>query len=167
MGETEIVDELRVIISEDGRTTAYFTFSSQMRPTLHEFRIYGPRNGLALDQDQETLIKLRGQRYKSFGEKFIPPVALASQFLGNLKTNVGTFLRRDFHVSSGMKHLIESFYQSIARNEPPPIPYREILATARIMDSIFDQVAAKPRATGYAARACDERMPVKMGLRSH
>ena len=43
MGEAEIVDELRVIIAEDERTTAYFTFSSQMRPSLHQFRLYGPQ----------------------------------------------------------------------------------------------------------------------------
>lgn len=42
-GETEIIDELRVIISEDSGATAYFTFSSQMRPSLHMFRIYGKR----------------------------------------------------------------------------------------------------------------------------
>ncbi|HXF52635.1 MAG TPA: Gfo/Idh/MocA family oxidoreductase [Hyphomicrobiaceae bacterium] len=141
MGETDIIDELRVIISEEQRTTAYFTFSSQMRPTLHEFRIYGPRNGLVLDQDQETLIRVRGDRYKSFAEKFIPPMGLARQHLGNLKTNVGLFLRRDFHMKAGMKCLIESFYRSIEGGGPPPIPYREILATARIMDSIFDQLA--------------------------
>jgi len=51
MGETSITDELRVIISEEERTTAYFTFSSQMRPSLHQFRIYGPKTGLVLDQD--------------------------------------------------------------------------------------------------------------------
>ena len=60
MGETEILDELRVIISDEDRATAYFTFSSQMRPMLHTFRIYGPKNGLVLDQDHETLITLRG-----------------------------------------------------------------------------------------------------------
>lgn len=62
MGEQEIVDELRVLISEEERTTAYFTFSSQMRPALHQFRIYGPKNGLLLDQDNETLVRLRGAR---------------------------------------------------------------------------------------------------------
>ena len=66
MGETEIVDELRVIISEEDRTTAFFTFSSQMRPLLHQFRVYGSKNGLILDHDQETLIRLRGTRYKSY-----------------------------------------------------------------------------------------------------
>ena len=60
MGESEIIDELRVIICDQERVTAYFTFSSQMRPPLHEFRIYGAANGLILDPDQETLIKLRG-----------------------------------------------------------------------------------------------------------
>lgn len=165
MGETEIVDELRVIISEDGGPTAYFTFSSQMRPTLHEFRIYGPRNGLVLDQDQETLLRIRGDRYKSYGEKFVPPVKLAGQYLGNLKTNVGSFLRRDFHMKAGMKCLIETFYRSIARNEPPPIPYRELLATARIMDSIFEQVGPERSAERSQVQASDTRAPVHVDLR--
>ena len=140
MGETEIIDELRVIISADDRVTAYFTFSSQMRPSLHCFRIYGSKNGLELDQDQETLITLSGHRYKSYAEKFLPPLELARQYLGNLKTNLGSFLAHDFHMKSGMKYLIESFYRSIQEGEPLPIPYREIILTARIMDEIFLQL---------------------------
>jgi predicted dehydrogenase len=140
MGETEIIDELRVIISEEVGTTAYFTFSSQMRPALHQFRIYGAENGLVVDQDQETLIKLRGDRFKSYLEKFLPPVMFAEQYLDNLRRNVGAFLRSDFHVKSGMKYLIESFYRSIVEGTPVPIPYREILLTARIMDAIFSQL---------------------------
>jgi predicted dehydrogenase len=143
MGEREIVDELRVIICEEERTTAYFTFSSQMRPSLHQFRIYGAENGLLLDYDQETLIKLRGTRFKSYLEKFVPPVIMAQQHLGNLITNVGTFLAGDFHMKAGMKYLIESFYRSIVEGTPVPIPYREILLTARIMDNIFVQLDVK------------------------
>src|SRR5262249_25205634 len=41
IGESDIIDELRVIVAEQGRTTAYFTFSSQMRPALHELRVFG------------------------------------------------------------------------------------------------------------------------------
>jgi predicted dehydrogenase len=143
MGETEIVDELRVMIDDEERTTAYFTFSSQIRPTIHQFRLYGPKNSLVLDQDQETLIKVRGSRFKSYGEKFIPPVTLAAQHVENLVSNVRTFLHRDFHMKSGMKYLIESFYHSIVDAAPVPIPYREILLTARIMDAIFDQIGAE------------------------
>ena len=140
LGETEIVDELRVTIADPQGATAYFTFSSQMRPSLHQFRIYGPKNGLLLDQDHETLIKVKGGRFTSYGEKFIPPVLLAHQHLGNLRTNLRTFLRRDFHMKSGMKYLIESFYQSITEGTAAPIPPREILLTSRIMDAIFEQL---------------------------
>ena len=140
LGETEIIDEVRVIISEECGATAYFTFSSQMRPSLHEFRMYGKRNGVVLDQDKETLILLRGRRYPSYAEKFIPPITIAGQYLGNLKTNAVCFLKNDFHMKSGMKYLIESFYRSIETGTPEPIPYREILLTARIMDAIFKQL---------------------------
>lgn len=140
MGETDIIDELRVIISDEDRATAYFTFSSQMRPMLHAFRVYGSKNGLVLDQDQETLIKLRGARYKSYAEKFIPPAVMAGQNLQNLAANLKTFLRNDFQMKSGMKYLIESFYRSIVEGTAEPIPYREIILTARIMETIFDSL---------------------------
>ena len=153
MGETEIVDELRVIISEKARTTAYFTFSSQMRPSLHQLRLYGTNNGLVLDHDQETLIRLRGMRYKSYAEKFVPPVVFAKQYLGNLKTNLKTFLANDFQMKSGMKYLIESFYRSISEDTPLPIPYREILLTAQIMDTIFEQLNEGHRSESLALRA--------------
>src|SRR5207245_1350544 len=91
LNEHEIVDELRVVITDEERTTAYFTFSAQMRPSIHQFRVYGPKNSLVLDQDQETLLKIRGERYKSYLEKFIPPVIFAEQQLGNLIGNVRAF----------------------------------------------------------------------------
>lgn len=143
MGETHIVDELRVIIFEDERTTAYFTFSSQMRPGLRQFRIYGTTNGLVSDHDQQTLIKLSGTRYKSYAEHFIPPVMTARQYLGNVGTNLRTFLARDFHMDTGRKYLIECFYRSILDDTAEPIPHREILLTAKIMDAIFAQVAGQ------------------------
>ena len=46
----------------------------------------------------------------------------------------------DFHPKAGMHHLIESFYRSIADGTPVPIPYREIVLTATIMDRIFKQL---------------------------
>lgn len=140
LGETEIIDEVRVIVSEDNGMTAYFTFSSQMRPSLHQFRIYGSKNGLILDQDQETLIRLRGNRFKSYIEKFAPPLIFAKQYYGNVATNLRKFLAKDFQMKSGMRYLIEAFYGSIIDERPLPIPYREILLTARIMDKIFTQL---------------------------
>jgi predicted dehydrogenase len=143
LGESEIVDELRVIIAEKQRTTAFFTFSSQIRPSLHQFRLYGEKNGLILDQDQETLIKLRGTKFKSYAETFLPPVIMADQYLRNLFMNLRTFAARDFHMKSGMKYLIEAFYRAIVDGAPDPIPHHEILRTARIMDAIFIQLEPK------------------------
>lgn len=154
MGENEIVDELRVVISDEERRTAYFTFSSQMRPSLHQFHIYGPKNGIFLDDDRDILIKLQGGKFRSYAEKFVPPILLAQQHLGNLFTNARLFLSRDFHMNSGMKHLIESFYRSIRQDTEVPIPYAEILRTARIMDAIFSQIQAdwSPEPFAFPAR---------------
>ena len=140
LGETEIIDELRVIMRGKNGVTAHFVFSSQMRPDLHQFRIYGTKNGLILDQDDETLIKLRGKRYQSYVAKFLPPVTTAKQYLENMGTNLRMFVTNDFHMKSGMKYLIESFCHSVLEGGPVPIPYREILLTAKIMDSIFHQL---------------------------
>lgn len=139
IGENDIVDELRVIIVAQNQT-AYFTFSSQMRPSQREFRIFGPKNGLLLDEDQQTVIKLSGSRYKSYAENFIPPLNLAKQYVGNWIHNLRLFLRNDFHFDSSKKYLFEKFYRSIADGTPPPIAYREILLTTRIMETIFQQL---------------------------
>lgn len=140
MGESEIIDELRVIINDGDHTTAYFTFSSQMRPALHQLRLYGTGNGLILDHDQETLIQLRGAKFKSYVEKCVPSIVLARQYISNLQGNVLKFLNRDFHMSAGMHCLIQAFYQAIEKGTEVPISYREILLTARIMDDIFGQL---------------------------
>jgi predicted dehydrogenase len=139
IGEIEIIDELRVIIY-DGATTAYFTFSSQMRPSLHMLRLYGPKNGLILDEQQQTVIKLRGKPHKSYLEQFLPPWNYAGQYVGNSLGNMKKFGKGDFHMESGKKFLIEAFYRSITEGAPLPISYKEILQTSRIMDEIFSQL---------------------------
>jgi predicted dehydrogenase len=140
MNENDIIDEVRVIISDGECTTAYFTFSTQMRPVLHQFRTYGFQNALIVDHDQQTCIKVSGEKYKSYLEKFISPALFAKEYASNCVRNINLFLRRDFHMKAGMKYLIESFYQSILDDTPLPISHREILLTCRIMDDIFTQL---------------------------
>jgi predicted dehydrogenase len=163
-GEREIVDELRVIIAGKNGQTAYFTFSSQMRPSLHQFRLHGPVNGLVIDDDEHSVIKLHGLRYKSYAEKFIPPLNFAGQQAGNFVRNMKLFLKRDFHLKAGMKHLIQAFYESITEGKPLPISYREIVLTCRIMDSIFEQINAKaesePVILGERLSPCPAAQPI-------
>ena len=145
IGETKIVDELRVII-HDGATTAYFTFSSQMKPALHLLRLYGAKNGLIMDEEQQTLIELRGSRYKSYLEQFVPPWNYAKQYAANGLGNLRKFARAEFQADYGMRFLIRAFYDSIREGTPAPIPYPEILRTARIMDEIFHQLSPAGKA---------------------
>ncbi len=140
--EKDILDELRIIISDGQRTTAYFTFSSQISPALHQFRVYGPKNSLIADHEHQTLIRVQKQRYKSYLNQFISPFAYGKQHFANGYRNIRRFLRNDFHSESGIHFLIKSFYQSLKENTPLPIPYRDILLTSRIMDDVFLQIGS-------------------------
>ncbi len=146
LGERELIDELRVILRQD-KTTAYFTFSSQMRPTLHHLRVYGPKNGIMVDEEQQTVIRLWGTRRKSYLEKFVPSWDFSRQYAGNLWRNAKLFGKSDFHMGHGMRALIRAFYDAVEKDAPPPIPYREILLTARVMDTIFAQLRAPQEVT--------------------
>jgi len=140
INEADIIDELRVIIYDNDYTTAYFTFSSQISPSLHQFRIYGPKNSLIVDDDHQTLIKVAKSNYKSYLKQFIPPLIDAKQYIANSGNNIKKFIKKDSNFESGRKFLIESFYRAVLDNTPLPISYKEILLTSRIMDSIFEQI---------------------------
>ena len=137
INEHEIVDEIRVIISSRNGPTAYFTCSTQMRPSLRHFRIFGPSNGIEIDEDNQSVLKIRGRHHKSFLNQFIPPFDKSYQNFKDVIYNGLKFIRSDFHPDAGMRHLIEAFYRSIRKNSPVPIAYDEIILTTRIMDSIF------------------------------
>lgn len=145
IGQTDIVDELRLIISDENATTAHFTFSSQICPTQHQFRVYGPKRSLVVDDDHQVVLRLDNKEYKSYMRFFVPPLIFAGQYVGNLARNMGRFARSDFHLpnEAGLLTLITSFYESVANNAPLPIPYREILLTSQIMDATFEQINKK------------------------
>lgn len=140
--ETDIIDELRVIIYDHDNTSAYFTFSSQVFPRQQFFRISGPKNTLIVDDMHQTLIKVCPTNYKSYLNHFIPPRLYAKQYKANSAHNIKSFFKRDFYFEEGRRVLIESFYRSVQEDTPLPLAYREILTTARIMDSIFAQIYA-------------------------
>jgi predicted dehydrogenase len=142
IGQNDIIDEVRVIIRDEDSTTAYFTFSSQIRPVPHQFRLYGSKNSLIVDDEHQTLIKVYNKEYKSYLRYFVPPFGYAKQYIGNFGKNFKKFIMKDFHMpnDAALKTLIESFYNSIVSNAPLPLSYKEILLTSKIMDDIFAQV---------------------------
>jgi predicted dehydrogenase len=144
IGETGIIDELRVIIVDRRRTTAYFTFSSQMRPSLHQFRVYGPKRSLLADHDHQTLSAVP-RNHKSYLNQFLPPLLEGKRSIANGMRNMRRFLKNDLHTEWGIHRLIEGFYRSLSEGAPLPISYRDILMTSRIMDEIFRQLGCQKR----------------------
>ena len=139
-GESDLMDELRVLLRDKHDTTALFCFSTQFKPALNRLRIYGPRNSLMVDILTGTLVRNSGASYKSYLTYFIPPLNNTREYFRNLRLNVANFIRQRLYQDFGMKELIERFYNSIRLGAPLPIPYREIILTARIMDEIFAQI---------------------------
>ena len=92
---------------------------------------------------------VRSRSYKSYLTYFIPPLKVAREHFRNGLRNVANFMRRRLYQDFGMKELIERFYDSIRLGKPVPIPYREIILTAKIMDEIFAQI--------YPSRTTDDR----------
>jgi predicted dehydrogenase len=167
IGETEITDELRVIISDNRNATAYFTFTTQIAPPVQELRLFGPRGGIVVDNLHRTVTQLQPSNsdFKSYLNFVVPPSLMSRQFARNAWANLTAFLKAEFHMEAGMKNLIESFYRSIQQGGPPPIPYREILFTATIMDEIFRQLDQSKRPVS-ADRGASSNVMVFSGGRS-
>lgn len=136
----EVLDELRVLIRDRSGTTAFFCFSTQIKPGLSQFRICGPQNSILVDQTSGSLIQNKKRNNKSYLTYFLPPLLNAREHLRNAAHNIIHFAGRKLYQDSGMTELIRRFYQSIRLKTPPPIPYREIILTARIMDEVFAQI---------------------------
>ena len=139
VGAEEVMDELRVMIRDKSGTTAFFCFSTQIRG-LNQLRVHGPSHSVTADIITGSLIRQKTRSYKSYLTYFIPPVKNGFEHLRNARLNIVNFLRRRLYQDFGMKELIERFYNSVRKGSPVPIPYREIILTARIMDEIFAQI---------------------------
>ena len=139
LGAGEILDELRVLIRDKCGITAFFCFSTQIKG-LNQLRLYGPADSMVADIITGSLIRSGNKPYKSYLTYFIPPLKSARENFRNARRNITNFMRRRLYQDFGMKELINRFYNSIRVGDPLPIPYREILLTARIMDEIFAQI---------------------------
>jgi predicted dehydrogenase len=145
-----LLDELRVLIRDKTGTTAFFCFSTQIKG-LNQLHLYGPAGSLSADIITGSLVEKGNRSYKSYLTYFVPPLQSAREHLRNVRINVTNFVRQRLYQDFGMKELIECFYNSIRSGSPPPIPYREIILTARIMDEIFAQIYPERGATAQAA----------------
>jgi len=166
LGETDIIDELRVVVSTETNLTAYFTFTTQVAPPVEELRLFGPKGSIVVDNLHRTVVYLdrSNAHFKSYLNFMVPPGKLARQYAQNMWSNVAAFLKADFHMDAGMKYLTEAFYRSIQFGAPLPISYREISLTAAIMDEIFRQLTSEKTAS-MESRANRSPMALSGNLR--
>jgi predicted dehydrogenase len=154
LGAREVLDELRVMIRDKSGTTASFCFSTQIKG-LNQLRVYGPSGSVTADIITGSLVRNKSRSYKSYLTYFVPPLKNAREYFKNARINMANFLTRQLYQDFGMKELIERFYNSIQKRNPLPIPYREIILTARIMDEIFAQIYPN-RPQSQETERCDE-----------
>jgi predicted dehydrogenase len=137
MGGQEVFDELRVLVRDRKGTTATFCFSTQIKPGINQLRLCGPVNSVTVDFNSGSVIAQRGRSFKSYLTFLAPPLLAAREHLASGWRNLVGIVRQDIYQDSGMTELIDRFHAAVRADGPPPIPYREVLLTARIMDEVF------------------------------
>ncbi len=72
LGGQEVMDELRVLLRDRTGTTAFFCFTTQLRPGLNELRICGLANSLVVDHASGSLVRHENRSCKSYLTYFRP-----------------------------------------------------------------------------------------------
>ena len=143
LGQEDLLDEVRVLIRDKCETTAFFCFTTQVRPGVNQLRIYGNANSILVDHGSGTIIRYKTRAAKSYLTYFLPPLHNGAEYFRNACSNMASFVRRKLYQDAGMKELIARFYESVQTGGKPPIPYREIVLTARMMDEVFARIYTK------------------------
>ena len=107
---------------------------------MNQLRLFGRKNSLMVDHGCGSLIRYVNHADKSYLTYVLPPLRMALEQGRCAYKNVKSFACRELYQDAGMKELIERFYRCIQTNAPLPIPFREILLTVKIMDTIFSQI---------------------------
>jgi predicted dehydrogenase len=144
-GDSGVVDELRVLMRDSAGVTAEFCFSTQIKPGQNTLRVYGSSGSAVVDVANGSLVHLVPASDKSYLTFVLPHLRLAGQYRRRAWRNLREILRWRYYQDSGMTELIRCFHRACRDGSPPPIPYREILLVARLMDAIFAQL---PRSGG-------------------
>lgn len=140
----DLADEARVVIRGE-RATAYVTFSSHARPVGHFLRVYGTKNTAHLDYNNRTCTLETVPTLPSAIGRLTPAFESAAAFAAQGMKNLGLFSKSQFHFFAGLGTLIERYYRAILDDTPPPIPHRDIVRVAWMLDRIFAEVDASMR----------------------
>ncbi|MCA9108378.1 MAG: Gfo/Idh/MocA family oxidoreductase [Planctomycetaceae bacterium] len=142
---TEMVAHLR------GKTVTGSLFFSTRIQHQRISRVYGPRGGLEVDHDGQTIRFIRQSTLPGAFGKIEIPWRHWREGARNLRQNLWRFLKSDIHYFAGMRTLFELYYRSILDGTPPPIAYDEMLRVTRLMDVMFRHCRVRTGAKRLAA----------------
>ncbi len=134
-------DELRMMVAGE-RVSAYGTFSAHIKPAGHFCRVYGTRNSMLIDYVSRTVTLDSTTTLPSAIGRLVPAFDQAFQLAREGTRNVWRFAKSEYHYFAGLSELFRRFYSAILEGGTPPIPYRDILRVAAMLDDIFEQLAA-------------------------
>jgi predicted dehydrogenase len=138
--------ELRFMVRAE-RASGFGMFSSRAKPAVHSMRMYGTKNTVHVDFTARTLTFERGQVLPSALGRLFPPFVRGFDLLREGARNSWRFAKSEFGYFTGMGTLVAAFYDSILNDTAPPIPYRDMVRTSRVIEDIVAQVSpdAVPR----------------------
>ncbi len=148
-GGCGLPDELRVAVMGH-KKSAYLTFSSHSRPLQHFVNFYGTKNTAHLDFDSSTMTLARTPVLPGVLGRLEVPFQRSWQQTQEGGRNLLRFAHSDYHFFSGFYYLLSEFYGSIVHDLPVPIPYREILCNAALVEQIVQQAGGAGAKQGCA-----------------
>ena len=134
----DMLDELRVTIHGE-KVSAYATFSSHIVPAGHSCTVYGTKQTIHTDYLARTVTLAETTSLPSAVGRLVPAFGQAAQFAKQGAKNLRRYAKSDFHFFAGLNHLLRLFYESIANGTEEPIPHRDILRIAWMLDEVFAQ----------------------------
>jgi predicted dehydrogenase len=136
----QLLDELRVTI-RGSKVSAFANFSSHIKPFQIFARIYGTRDTAHVDYVGRTVTLASTPAFPGAVGRLAAGFSHAYRYALAGTTNLQRFATADFHYFAGLKTLFEKFYACIRDGGPVPIPMRDVLRIAWMMDEIFRQIA--------------------------
>lgn len=138
-----LADELKILI-EGERAFGTLTFSFAARPHLHFLRIYGTAMMVEADFNTMTTVTHPVSRLPKAAQKATYNLSESAQRLSSTVSNVARFISGTLKPYQGMKVLVHRFYDSLKKNQDPPVTRRQALRVIAVMDRIWTHVAPEP-----------------------
>lgn len=138
----EMLDELRVMIRGKD-TSAYGTYSAHIKPAGQFATVYGTKSTIHVDYVGRTVTVDEGPKLPSAIGRVLVGYDQSWSYFREGTKNIFRFARSKYHFFSGLNRMFVMFFESIANDTDPPIPYRDIIRVTALMDEIFVQMKAE------------------------